>query len=83
MDESTAKTVIIKLVSICDELETILILIKANVTKEEYAGYRKAIPQLIASLDLEVLDIIFREHPELQDLDPSRAGYPKSRDDEA
>jgi len=77
---------IVALVNGCiDQLISTLGPVEAAVSEEEFAGYKRGIAKVITAFDIELIDRVTRDHPDLRpaDEDPenpeeSESEVPKS-----
>jgi hypothetical protein len=78
MHLSTAKTITADVLSCFELLNKIVWELRESASEEEFNRFRGIIATVIASLDLDILAKIYREHPELEKLDPGL--HPKPED---
>ena len=52
-----------------DQLISTLEPVEAAVSAEEFAGYKRGIAKVISAFDLEVIERVTREHPDLKPAD--------------
>jgi len=71
MNKSTAKTVAANILNACEHLNIALIEIQQYCDEAEFKEHREVFANIIASLQLDILDKIYLEHPDIKELDPS------------
>ena len=64
-----------------DQLISTLEPVEAAVSPEEFAGYKRGIAKVITTFDVEVIDRVAREHPDLKPADDD-ADLPESDEDD-
>ena len=58
---------IVALVNGCiDQLISTLPPVEAAVSAEEFAGYKRGVAKVITAFDVEIIERVTREHPELR-----------------
>ena len=61
---------IVALVNGCiDQLISTLGPVEAAVSEEEFAGYKRGIAKVITAFDIELIDRVTRDHPDLRPAD--------------
>jgi len=74
MDRKIAEQIVALVNSQIDQLISTLAPVQAAVSPDEFAGYKRGIAKVINTLDVEVIDRIAREYPDLKpdddDADP-------------
>lgn len=74
-DKVVAKKVSDILLQCGKELDASVLLVKENCTEEELNVYRKAIGKVMGELLIQVMNPLYRSHPEIK---PSELHVPKS-----
>lgn len=75
MDRKIAEQIVALVNSQIDQLISTLEPVQAAVSPEEFAGYKRGIAKVINTFDVEVIDRIAREYPDLKpDDDDSEPG---------
>ncbi len=64
-----------------DQLISTLEPVEAAVSPEEFAGYKRGIAKVITAFDVEIIDRVAREHPDLKPSDDD-ADLPESDEDD-
>jgi hypothetical protein len=65
MDLNTARTISQLLLDVSGELDESVRVAKDGCSLEEFLSYRRAVAGIMHSILLEILNPLFREHPEL------------------
>ena len=77
MDRKTAEQIVALANSCIDQLLASLEPVERAVSPAEYAAYKRGIAKVLNVIDLEVIDVVAREHPDLKtDDDSDHAGAP-------
>ena len=65
-----------------DQLISSLEPVEAQVSAEEFAGYKRGVARVISAYDVEIIDRVAREYPDLkpsdEDSEPSEAAEPRT-----
>jgi hypothetical protein len=80
MDRKTAEQIVALANSCIDQLLASLEPVERAVSPAEFAAYKRGIAKVLNTLDVEVIDLIAREHPDLKtdDDDSDHTGEPDS-----
>jgi hypothetical protein len=66
MDRKIAEQIVTLVNGCIDSLISSLAPVEAEVSPEEYAAYKRGVARVINTFDLEIVDRIAREHPDLK-----------------
>ena len=69
MDRKLAEQIVALVNSHIDQLISSLAPVEAEISPEEFAAYKRGIARVINSYDLEIIDRVTREHPDLKPAD--------------
>jgi hypothetical protein len=69
MDRKMAEQIVALVNSQIDQLISTLEPVEAAVSAEEFAAYKRGIAKVISAFDLEVIERVTREHPDLRPAD--------------
>ncbi len=69
MDRKIAEQIVALVNSQIDQLISTLEAVEAAVSPEEFAAYKRGIAKVITTFDVEVIDRVAREHPDLKPAD--------------
>jgi hypothetical protein len=78
MERKTAEQIVALANSCIDQLLSSLEPVEKMVSPEEFAAYKRGIAKVLNAIDVEVIDVIAREHPDLKtdDDDSEHTGAP-------
>jgi hypothetical protein len=78
MDRKTAEQIVALANGCIDQLLSSLGPVEAAVSPAEFAAYKRGIAKVLNAIDIEVIDVVAREHPDLKtdDDDSDLAGEP-------
>lgn len=81
MDRKLAEQIVALVNSHIDQLISSLEPVKAGMSAEEFAGYKRGVARVIGAYDTEIVDRVTREYPDLKpdddDSDPPAAAEPR------
>jgi hypothetical protein len=66
MDRKIAEQIVALANSCIDQLLASLEPVENAVSPAEYAAYKRGIAKVLNTIDLEVIDVVAREHPDLK-----------------
>jgi hypothetical protein len=80
VDRKTAEQIVALANGCIDQLLASLEPVERAVSPAEFAAYKRGIAKVLNTLDVEVIDLIAREHPDLKtdDDDSDHGGEPDS-----
>src|SRR4051812_8660595 len=81
MDRKMAAQIVALVDGCIDSLISSLAPVEAEVSPEEFAAYKRGVARVINTFDLEIVDRIVREHPDLRPDDDEPAS-PESEDED-
>ncbi|HUQ11526.1 MAG TPA: hypothetical protein VM146_14530 [Steroidobacteraceae bacterium] len=65
MDRKTAEQIVALVNSMIDQLISTLEPVEHALTPEEFAGYKRGIGKVITTFDVEIIERVAREYPDL------------------
>jgi hypothetical protein len=65
MDRKMAEQIVALVNSMIDQLISTLEPVEHALTPEEFAGYKRGIAKVITTFDVEIIERVAREHPDL------------------
>jgi hypothetical protein len=79
MDRKTAEQIVALANSCIDQLLASLEPVERSVSPEEFAAYKRGIAKVLNSIDLEVIEVVARDFPDLKtdDDDSEHVGAPE------
>lgn len=81
MDRKIAEQIVALVNSQIDQLISTLEPVEAAVSPEEFAGYKRGIAKVITAFDVEIIERVAREHPDLKPSDDD-TDLPESDEDD-
>ena len=66
MDRKMAEQIVTFVNGVVDQLISTLPPVEAGTSPEEFAGYKRGVARVISALDVEILERVTREHPDLK-----------------
>jgi len=69
MDRKLAERIVALVDAHIDQLISSLEPVEAQISAEEFAAYKRGVARVINAYDLEIVDRIAREHPDLRPAD--------------
>jgi hypothetical protein len=69
MDRKLAEQIVALVNAHIDQLISSLEPVEAEISAEEFAGYKRGIARVIGAYDAEIIDRVTREHPDLKPSD--------------
>ena len=69
MDRKLAEQIVALVNAHIDQLISSLEPVEAEISAEEFAGYKRGIARVIGAYDAEIIDRVTREHPDLRPSD--------------
>jgi len=69
MERKLAEQIIALVNAHVDQLISSLEPIEAEISAEEFAGYKRGVARVISAYDVEIIDRVAREHPDLKPSD--------------
>ena len=81
MDRKIAEQIVALVNNQIDQLISTLEPVEAAVSPEEFAGYKRGIAKVITAFDVEIIERVAREHPDLKPSDDD-ADLPESDEDD-
>ncbi len=66
MDRKLAEQIVALVNSHIDQLISSLAPVEAEISPEEFAGYKRGIARVITAYDVEIIDRVAREYPDLK-----------------
>jgi hypothetical protein len=69
MDRKIAEQIVALVNSQIDQLISTLDPVEAAVSAEEFAGYKRGVAKVITAFDVEIIDRVAREYPDLKPSD--------------
>jgi hypothetical protein len=69
MDRKLAEQIVALVNSHIDQLISSLAPVEAQLTPEEFAAYKRGVARVINAYDLEIVERVAREHPDLKPAD--------------
>ena len=80
MDRKLAEQIVALVNAHVDQLISSLEPVEAEISAEEFAGYKRGIARVISAYDTEIIDRVAREYPDLKpaDDDSDHAAAPES-----
>jgi len=81
MERKLAEQIVALVNTHIDQLISSLEPVKAGMSAEEFAGYKRGVARVISAYDAEIIDRVTREFPDLKpgddDSDPPEAAEPR------
>jgi hypothetical protein len=82
MDRKLAEQIVALVNAHVDQLISSLEPVEAEISAEEFAGYKRGIARVISAYDAEIIDRVTREYPDLKpsddDTEPPEATEPQA-----
>jgi hypothetical protein len=82
MDRKLAEQIVALVNAHVDQLISSLEPVEAEISAEEFAGYKRGIARVISAYDTEIIDRVAREYPDLkpsdEDSEPTEAAEPRT-----
>src|SRR5262245_12999625 len=82
MDRKLAEQIVALVNAHIDQLISSLEPVEAEISAEEFAGYKRGIARVISAYDTEIIDRVAREYPDLKpsddDSEPPEAAAPRT-----
>ena len=81
MERKLAEQIVALVNAHVDQLISSLEPVEAQISAEEFAGYKRGVARVISTYDAEIIDRVTREHPDLKpgDDDPEPTEYAEPR----
>jgi hypothetical protein len=81
MERKLAEQIVALVNAHVDQLISSLEPVKAEISAEEFAAYKRGVARVISAYDTEIIDRVAREYPDLKpgddDADPSDTAAPR------
>ena len=82
MERKLAEQIVALVNAHIDQLISTLEPIEGEISAEEFAGYKRGIARVITAYDVEIIERVTREHPDLkpsdEDSEPPEAPEPRT-----
>jgi hypothetical protein len=76
MERKLAEQIVALVNSHIDQLISSLAPVEAEISPEEFAGYKRGIARVITAYDVEIIERVAREHPDLKPSDDDSEATP-------